>query len=225
MNSTEKKYQSSTTKKYWCYNCQKTFNKIYIENQQIECIFCYNQICEEINENSQITNPQNYIPYNPRRREEHQPQIIRISNPNNFLIDFVLNLINMEYEEEEIENILNYIMNNDTNRYGSPPASKSEIDKLNKYILTKEKLDNYGNENICSVCKEEFQIGNECMDLPCNHYFHKDCLMPWLNQHDSCPICRFELKTEDEDYEKMKRERNSRNVLNNSVSQVENFNV
>ena len=85
MNSTEKKYQSSTTKKYWCYNCQKTFNKIYIENQQIECIFCYNQICEEINENSQITNPQNYIPYNPRRREEQQPQIIRISNPNNFL--------------------------------------------------------------------------------------------------------------------------------------------
>ena len=64
-------------------------------------------------------NVQNYIPYNPRRREEHQPQIIRISNPNNFLIDFVLNLINLEYEEEEIENILNYIMNNDTNRYGS----------------------------------------------------------------------------------------------------------
>ena len=172
----------------------------------------YNQICEEITENSN-ENPQNFIPYNPRG-DESQPQIIRVSNPNNFLIDFVLNLINMEYEEEEIENILNYIMNNDTNRYGSPPASKSEIDKLNKYILTKEKLDNYGNENICSVCKEEFQIGNECMDLPCKHYFHKDCLMPWLNQHDSCPICRFELKTEDEDYEKMKRERNNRNNEN-----------
>jgi E3 ubiquitin-protein ligase RNF115/126 len=128
----------------------------------------------------------------------------------------------MEYEEEEIENILNYIMNNDSNRYGSPPASKSEIDKLNKYILTKEKLDNYGNENICSVCKEEFQIGNECMDLPCKHYFHKDCLMPWLNQHDSCPICRFELKTEDEDYEKMKRERNNRNngnIDNNNINE------
>jgi len=217
MSTQKKNYEKSTSKKYWCYNCKKTFNKIYIESQPIECIFCYNQICEEItgNENN---NPQNYIPYNPRG-EEQQPQIIRISNPNNFLIDFVLNLLNLEYEEEEIETILNYIMNNDTNRYGSPPASKTEIEKLNKYILTKEKLDNLGIENICSVCKEEFQIGNEMLDLPCKHYFHKDCLMPWLNQHDSCPICRFELKTEDEDYEKMKIERNNRNNGSNNLSQ------
>ena len=217
MSTQKKNYEKSTSKKYWCYNCKKTFNKIYIESQPIECIFCYNQICEEItgNENN---NPQNYIPYNPRG-EENQPQIIRISNPNNFLIDFVLNLLNLEYEEEEIETILNYIMNNDTNRYGSPPASKTEIEKLNKYILTKEKLDNLGIENICSVCKEEFQIGNEMLDLPCKHYFHKDCLMPWLNQHDSCPICRFELKTEDEDYEKMKIERNNRNNGSNNSEQ------
>ena len=217
MSTQKKNYEKSTSKKYWCYNCKKTFNKIYIESQPIECIFCYNQICEEItgNENN---NPQNYIPYNPRG-EENQPQIIRISNPNNFLIDFVLNLLNMNYEEEEIETILNYLMNNDTNRYGSPPASKKEIEKLNKYILTKEKLDNFGIENICSVCKEEFQIGNEMLDLPCKHYFHKDCLMPWLNQHDSCPICRFELKTEDEDYEKMKIERNNRNNGSNNSKQ------
>ncbi len=216
MFSQKKNYEKSSSKKYWCHNCKKTFNKIYIESQPIECIFCYNQICEEIIENE--NNPQNYIPYNPRG-EENQPQIIRISNPNNFLIDFVLNLLNMNYEEEEIETILNYLMNNDTNRYGSPPASKKEIEKLNKYILTKEKLDNFGIENICSVCKEEFQIGNEMLDLPCNHYFHKDCLMPWLNQHDSCPVCRFELQTEDEDYEKMKIERNRNNGSSNNSEQ------
>ena len=56
-------------------------------------------------------------------------------------------------------------------------------------------------------------IGNKMMDLPCKHYFHEECLMPWLNQHDSCPICRFELKTDDPDYEKMKLQR-SQNSIN-----------
>ena len=84
---------------------------------------------------------------------------------------------------------------------------------MNKYTLTEEKLKNFGGENTCSVCKEDFSVGNKMMDLPCNHYFHEECLMPWLNQHDSCPICRFELKTDDDDYEKMKLQRNG-NIIN-----------
>ena len=59
------------------------------------------------------------------------------------------------------------------------------------------------------------------MDLPCNHYFHEECIMPWLNQHDSCPICRFELKTDDDDYEKMKLQRNE-NIINQN-SQIQNI--
>ena len=199
----------TTTKKYYCYNCKKKFNKIYIENTPIECTFCYSQICEEIlpSYDDDILPPDKFKPYSTIPQEQ-EPRIVRLTNPNNPLVQFVTNLINSEYENEEIENILNYIFYNDNNRYGSPPASKSEIKKLNKYILTKEKLKNFGPENTCSVCKEDFTIGNEMMDLPCNHYFHEECLMPWLNQHDSCPICRFELKTDDDDYEKMKLQRN-----------------
>lgn len=25
---------------------------------------------------------------------------------------------------------------------------------------------------------------------PCGHYFHNDCLKPWIERTNSCPICR-----------------------------------
>ena len=208
-----------TTKKYYCYNCRKKFSKLYIENSPIECYFCYSQICEEIlpEYDNNISPPDKFKPYSTLPPEQ-EPRIIRVTNPNNPLVQLVTNLINSEYENDEIENILNYIINNDQNRYGSPPAAQSEIKKLNKYTLTKDKLNHFGTENTCSVCKEDFVIGNKMMDLPCNHYFHEECLMPWLNQHDSCPICRFELKTDDDDYEKMKLQRIINQNRNNEIA-------
>ena len=214
----------TTTKEYYCYNCKKKFNKLYIENTSIECIFCYSQLCEEVlsSYDSDILPPDKFQPYSTLPPEQ-EPRIIRLTNPNNPLVQFVTNLISSDYDNDDLENILNYIFNNDNNRYGSPPASKNEIQKLNKYILTKEKLNEFGGENTCSVCKEDFDIGNKIMDLPCNHYFHEECIMPWLNQHDSCPICRFELKTDDDDYEKMKLQRNGNSINQNRNNNIQNI--
>lgn len=199
-------FKSSTTKKYWCYICKRAFNKIYIENSAIECNVCHNTMCEEIlNSYSNDTiSPQNYIPFS-NHPSENEPRIVQLNNPSPQLIDFVLGLIQRNYEDEEIEEILNYVLNEDTNKYGSPPAAKSEIEKLKKYKINKDLLQKFGGKNMCPVCKEEFAEDDKCMDLPCLHHFHEECLMPWLNQHDSCPICRYELKTDDEDYENMKK--------------------
>ena len=33
----------------------------------------------------------------------------------------------------------------------------------------------------CSVCKEDFQEEDEeIKQMPCKHFFHNDCLKPWL---------------------------------------------
>ena len=120
----------SITKKYYCYNCKKKFSKIYIENTPIECMHCHSPICEEIlsSYETDILPPDKYTPYSSNR--EPEPTILRITNPNNPLVQLITNLINSEYENDEIEHILNYVMNNDENKYGSPPAAKSEINKL-----------------------------------------------------------------------------------------------
>mmetsp|Transcript_1055 Transcript_1055/g.3222 ORF Transcript_1055/g.3222 Transcript_1055/m.3222 type:complete len:862 (-) Transcript_1055:479-3064(-) len=50
----------------------------------------------------------------------------------------------------------------------------------------------------CSVCRDEFKEGQEVVQLPCKHCFDEGCIMPWLEMHSTCPICRHQLPLEEE---------------------------
>ena len=61
-----------------------------------------------------------------------------------------------------------------------------------------------------NACREDLVVGDEVQIMPCNdgHVFHPPCLKPWLVEHNSCPVCRHELPTDDDKYERRKeRER------------------
>ena len=32
--------------------------------------------------------------------------------------------------------------------------------------------------------------------MPCGHSYHLSCITPWLQEHNTCPTCRFELPVE-----------------------------
>jgi hypothetical protein len=45
-------------------------------------------------------------------------------------------------------------------------------------------------DNTCSICLSELEEGDWVGDIPCGHFFHKDCLKEWLFKNNHCPICR-----------------------------------
>ncbi|KAF4358620.1 hypothetical protein F8388_021118 [Cannabis sativa] len=47
--------------------------------------------------------------------------------------------------------------------------------------------------NICSVCLENFKIGEDMTRLICGHVYHKSCVLEWSHRSGQCPLCRKEL--------------------------------
>eukprot|EP00485_Elphidium_margaritaceum_P008593 CAMPEP_0202710208 /NCGR_PEP_ID=MMETSP1385-20130828/22229_1 /ASSEMBLY_ACC=CAM_ASM_000861 /TAXON_ID=933848 /ORGANISM="Elphidium margaritaceum" /LENGTH=444 /DNA_ID=CAMNT_0049369691 /DNA_START=48 /DNA_END=1382 /DNA_ORIENTATION=+ len=46
----------------------------------------------------------------------------------------------------------------------------------------------------CSICYGEFEKGKAMGQLECGHTFHKECIVEWLANNASCPICRQQMK-------------------------------
>ncbi|KAK6796855.1 hypothetical protein RDI58_004556 [Solanum bulbocastanum] len=82
---------------------------------------------------------------------------------------------------------------------GSPPAAKSVVENLPLVVLKDEE-----NKTACAVCKDEILVVEKVTELPCSHYYHWECIVPWLNIRNTCPVCRHELPTDDTDYERRK---------------------
>ena len=89
---------------------------------------------------------------------------------------------------------------------GPPPASQSIVESMNERDLTEEEITK---QEECPVCQDKFkdaEAGNvsQGVQLPCSHIYHKACIIEWIKQHNTCPVCRAELPTDDPDYEKSK---------------------
>ncbi|XP_073125375.1 probable E3 ubiquitin-protein ligase RHC2A [Henckelia pumila] len=77
----------------------------------------------------------------------------------------------------------------------NPPASKAAIESMPTVEIIGQHI---ALESHCAVCKESFELGVEAREMPCNHLYHQDCILPWLSLKNSCPVCRHELPTDNE---------------------------
>lgn len=86
---------------------------------------------------------------------------------------------------------------------GAPPASVFIVKNLPRVVINNhEKRDD--DDLACAICKDILTTGTEVNRLPCSHLYHPSCILPWLSTRNSCPLCRYELPTDDKDYEEGK---------------------
>lgn len=101
------------------------------------------------------------------------------------------------------DTLLEHLAETENLRRGAPPASESFLKNM---PLVKIKEDHDKLESLaCAVCKELITVGTVVSQLPCSHLYHPNCILPWLTARNTCPLCRFELPTDDKDYEDRKR--------------------
>ncbi|WVZ13646.1 hypothetical protein V8G54_011212 [Vigna mungo] len=112
----------------------------------------------------------------------------------------------------EYDVLFGQFLENESALKGSPPAAKSVVESLPLVELSKEEL-LQGKNLACAICKDEILLEEKVRRLPCSHCYHGDCILPWLEIRNTCPVCRFELPTDDPDYEQRKVHRAAHDLL------------
>ena len=75
-------------------------------------------------------------------------------------------------------------------------VSKERLESLTLTIHTdvRKKNDQAGTKDhlndSCSICMEDYVAGEKKNTLPCDHTFHKQCIVQWLSSNVACPLCR-----------------------------------
>jgi len=62
-------------------------------------------------------------------------------------------------------------------------------------VITQDHLNSDASQ--CAVCKDNFEEGANAREMPCKHMYHEECILPWLQQHSTCPVCRYAMPTDD----------------------------
>lgn len=119
------------------------------------------------------------------------------------------------WSQEAFDRILEQLSEQNHVSTAPPPASEQAIKSLPTKQVTKEMMGNDGTAE-CSICMDNVEIGSDITELPCKHWFHKDCVTAWLKEHDTCPHCRKPITEPDEQQPQMPRRRSSRPSASNN---------
>ncbi|GMI74407.1 hypothetical protein HRI_001110000 [Hibiscus trionum] len=205
---------------FWCLHCQRTMRFANSNPFETYCPRCFRQLSHELD----VTRPRlradrGLEPYETttrlfdtlaaaldpltgrqstnRRARWDQPQPGPEIGPLVTLVERPRQQPSPVVAPEDTGNDLDGFIEGltETDRPGPPPAAASAIEALPMVEITENHLINATH---CPVCKDEFVVNGEAKELPCKHLYHSDCIVPWLSIHNTCPVCRYEIKDDND---------------------------
>ncbi|KAM7476646.1 hypothetical protein LguiB_023889 [Lonicera macranthoides] len=207
---------------YWCHECDMSISLLSSTTTPL-CPHCHTDFLEELD--SPLSLP--LIPPNPNPNPNPSPFTSFLnhhaSTTTTTTVDDLVNDSttfhfpsaaasddNFLLDSPYLHRLIHHLANSEASPSAAPrhhsPASKSAIESIADVTFTHDLIKS--DPIMCAVCKDQFLIDVKAKRLPCNHIYHPDCILPWLNQHNSCPVCRFLLPTDSDD--DLKRRRRSR---------------
>lgn len=55
-------------------------------------------------------------------------------------------------------------------------------------------------DEACTICLDEYTVGDKLRCLPCQHTFHSKCISKWLTERSAtCPLCKVDYYQSDDD--------------------------
>jgi hypothetical protein len=98
------------------------------------------------------------------------------------------------YSQEALDRIITTLMEQNPQSNAAPPASEDALSRLERKKVDDKMLEPEGRVE-CTICIDEMKKGEDVVILPCKHWFHEQCVVMWLKEHNTCPICRTPMET------------------------------
>ncbi|VVA97155.1 unnamed protein product [Arabis nemorensis] len=158
---------------HWCNTCRRGIRLQGEEGRRGRgaCIHCGNTFLEKLYENVDL-NPFDLFGLDIEEARNHSRNNQRPILENQLSFRELFNRLSAQ------------------DRRGPPPASPTTINSMPKIKIKQKHL---GLDMCCPVCQDRFEIGSVARKMPCKHIYHSGCIVLWLLQHNSCPVCRKEL--------------------------------
>ncbi|KAJ4817059.1 RING/U-box superfamily protein [Rhynchospora pubera] len=210
---------TSTITHFWCHSCSRVIQPL-LEGSDIKCPECQTGFIEEMEGpalsdvpfvgHTRAPPPNFWAPIilsmlrdsyrsNRRSRTLPPPLVPLLSSNETDGMTLVLQggdgnqvygiSLNDYLRGPNLEMLLQHLLDSDLARHGTPPAQKEAVDAMPRI-----KIEEIAS---CPVCLEDFEIGDEAREMPCKHHFHDSCIIPWLEMHSSCPVCRYEMPADE----------------------------